>query len=426
MERKKYRKLLIFILTLNVLTLTVFFMYSVNKQIPDDMIFLVNKEEKFNFNLPMKANVEVEDIDVINVNNKKLPSNKINIDLNKPFTFASVKTGKAKISLKLFGVFNLKNIYVNIIDEIEIKPVGETIGIYIETDGVLVLGSGKITGDDGLNYEPATNKIKSGDYILGINNQKIYNKYDLINEINNSDGDLLKIELKRNDNIENIEIMPIKTVDGSYKIGVWVRDNTQGIGTLTFVTENGEFGALGHGITDIDTGILLDVKQGDIYESEIVSIVKGINGEPGELVGLIKNAEGFKLGSVTQNTGQGIYGNFNENNPVIKDITPLKIGLKQDVKKGKAYIRCNIKDEITDYEVNIDNVDINGNKKNKGIVLSITDKRLLEMTGGIVQGMSGSPIIQNNKVIGAVTHVFVKDSTKGYGTFIEYMISNIE
>ncbi|NLZ83672.1 MAG: SpoIVB peptidase, partial [Clostridiales bacterium] len=208
--------------------------------------------------------------------------------------------------------------------------------------------------------------------------------------------------------------------------GAWIRDNTQGIGTLTFVSTVGAFGALGHGITDIDTGLLMDIKGGTVYAADIMSIIKGKEGEPGELIGMIRQSSKHKIGKIYRNSLQGIFGTIDNNYNWILGQEPLEIGLKQEVTRGKATILCTLADKVEEYNIEIENIDISNSNHSKGMVIRITDERLLEQTGGIVQGMSGSPIIQNNKIIGAVTHVFIQDSTKGYGTFIENMINNLE
>jgi stage IV sporulation protein B len=330
------------------------------------------------------------------------------------------------MDLKLFGWINFKQVSVDVIETRELIPCGSPIGIYVETDGILVLGSGRITGIDGLNYEPTRDKLKSGDYILAINGVRVERKDDFIDLIQGCEGKDINLLVRRNNDEMSIRVSPVKTASGSYKIGAWIRDNTQGIGTLTFISTDGQFGALGHGITDIDTGLLMDVKLGSIYTAEIMSIIKGKEGEPGELIGMIRQSDKYRIGSITNNTYQGIFGKIGYEYDEGLDMEPLDIGLKQEVMKGKAYIRCNVDNKITDYEINIESVDISNSNHSKGIVIRITDQRLLELTGGIVQGMSGSPIIQNNKIIGAVTHVFIQDSTKGYGTFIENMVNNLE
>ena len=245
-------------------------------------------------------------------------------------------------------------------------------------------------------------------------------------EIQKSQGSDIRITLRRNGEIITTRITPIKSVSGKYQIGTWIRDDTQGIGTLTFISTNGHFGALGHGITDIDTGRLMEIGKGTIYDAQIISIVKGKEGEPGEIIGMIRQNEKNKIGSITDNTSQGIFGDMNHKYKIKDEYKPLKIGFKQEVKTGKAYIRCMVDGAIADYKIDIQKIDISNSNHSKGLVIKITDERLLNITGGIVQGMSGSPIIQNDKIIGAVTHVFIQDSTKGYGTFIENMVNKLE
>jgi stage IV sporulation protein B len=387
---------------------------------------MVDKQESFNFKMPLEANIETKDIGVISVNDSNVPSNEININMNEPFTIKSSQTGEYEVCLKLFGLFKFKNISLDVIEPTKLKPCGSPIGIYVETDGILVLGSGRITGDDGLNYEPINNKLKSGDYILSVNGKALTKKKELVGEIQKCKGKDVALLVRRNEEKFTVNVTPVKTASGTYKIGAWIRDNTQGIGTLTFASADGQFGALGHGITDVDTGLLMDVKEGSIYRAEIMSIVKGIDGEPGELIGMIRQSKNFRIGSITENTYQGIYGSINSGYLDDLNMEPMEIGLKQEVKKGKATILCTVEDKVEEFDIEIVSIDMSNSNHSKGIILRITDPRLLNMTGGIVQGMSGSPIIQNNKIIGAVTHVFIQDSTKGYGTFIENMVNNLE
>ena len=401
-------------------------LYYINNQIPNEIRILVNNEEEFNFNIPIEANILTKDVGAISVNDLKVPSNQIKIDLNKPFTIQSSQTGNYSVKLKLFGLIKFKDISLDIIDEVELIPCGSPVGIYVETNGVLVLGSGRVTGLDGLNYEPVNNRLKSGDYITSVNGQEINNKKELVDEIQTSKGKDIVLGVRRGKENITVKISPIKTTDNSYKIGAWIRDDTQGVGTLTFISTSGHFGALGHGVTDIDTGLLMDIKDGAIYSANIMSIVKGKEGEPGELIGSIKYSDKYKVGNILSNTNQGIFGKIEEKNMELFDNKPLEIGLKQDVKKGEAYILCTVDDKVEKFEIEIEKTDIRNSSNTKGIVIKITDERLLEKTGGIVQGMSGSPIVQNDKLIGAVTHVFIQDSTKGYGTFIENMVNKLE
>lgn len=423
---KIYRRVLIGLFMANVFLLGFYFYSYLENHIPNEIKILVGEQESFDFNMPFKADIETDDVGVISVNDLRVPSNQINLDLNQPFTLKSSQTGQYEVALKLFGIFKFKKISLDVIEPKEVIPCGNPIGIYVETNGILVLGGGKITGNDGLNYEPINNKLKSGDYILKINNKSVSQKSELIDEIQKCDGRDITLVVRRNNENITVNISPVKTSSGTFKIGAWIRDNTQGIGTLTFVTKDGQFGALGHGITDIDTGLLMNVKEGSIYKAQIMSIVKGKDGEPGELIGMIRQSGKNKMGHISENTYQGIYGEMESNIDEDVKLKPLAIGLKQEIQKGKATIRCTVQDKIEEYEIQIVSVDMNSTNNSKGIVLKITDPRLLKLTGGIVQGMSGSPIIQNNKIIGAVTHVFIQDSTKGYGTFIENMVNNLE
>ncbi|HWT74533.1 MAG TPA: SpoIVB peptidase [Mobilitalea sp.] len=425
-SNKLYRRFLIGLFILNIFLIVFYVYYYIEKSIPNEIKMVVGTRENFNFNMPMEANIETEDVGVISVNDLRVPSNQIKIDLQEPFTLSSTQTGKYNVRIKLFGLFDFKNISLDVIETAELIPCGTPIGIYVETDGILVLGSGRITGEDGLNYEPINNKLKSGDYILAINGKKIIKKSELIDEIQKSNGKDVTLLVRRNEEEISVRITPVKTSSGSYKIGAWIRDNTQGIGTLTFISTDGQFGALGHGITDIDTGLLMDVKAGSIYSAEIMSIIKGKEGEPGELIGMIRQSDRYRMGKITHNTYQGIFGIINSGYVQSMNTKALEIGLKQEVKKGKAMVRCTVEDKVEDYDIVIESIDVSNTNHSKGIVLRITDQRLLNLTGGIVQGMSGSPIIQNNKIIGAVTHVFIQDSTKGYGTFIENMVNNLE
>lgn len=213
-------------------------------------------------------------------------------------------------------------------------------------------------------------------------------------------------------------------------MGMWVRDDTQGIGTMTYLTGDGNYAALGHGISDIDTGELLDSEGGILYQANVWGIKKGEAGSPGALYGMISYEDSKILGSISENTSIGIYGSVNEQEEIIKMIEkyhlePVEMAGHQEIETGKAYIRSFVSGEVCDYEVEIQKINENSSK-NKGIVLKVTDERLLSLTNGIVQGMSGTPILQNGKLIGAVTHVFVNDSTMGYGIFADIMMEETQ
>ncbi len=229
------------------------------------------------------------------------------------------------------------------------------------------------------------------------------------------------IEYVRDGKTNTVQIEPVYSpADKAYKLGVWVRDSIQGIGTVTFFDEEtNRFGALGHGIYDVDTGGLMSLKQGHITSAQLTDIVKGEKGVPGELEGFIAADE--VLGDITKNTEIGIFGDA-KTAAFTGDSYP--IGVQTEVEENKATILSNIAgDTVIPYEIEIEQVNHFAKDNNKGMVIHVTDERLLEQTGGIVQGMSGSPIMQNGKLIGAVTHVFVNDPTRGYGIFIENMLN---
>ena len=212
-----------------------------------------------------------------------------------------------------------------------------------------------------------------------------------------------------------------------YKLGIWVRDNAQGLGTVTFLNADSQFGALGHGIRDTDTGKLLGASDGLLYTTSIKDIKKGKDGTPGGMEGVIIYNNYNILGTITQNTEDGIYGTLDRIDALFTDTQPLEAAVDESqIEEGEATIRCAVSGQVEDYSIRITKVDRNAQEANKEILLEVTDEKLLELTGGIVQGMSGSPIIQNGRLIGAVTHVFVNNPKEGYGIFVQDMLKHIE
>lgn len=334
----------------------------------------------------------------------------------------AANTGSYKASLKLFGLFHYKNIQIDVIREQKVMPSGRAVGLYINSDGIMVLGTSEIVGKDSLTHEPAANILRAGDYIYRVNNSNVDNIDDVVEALQENGSSRVTIYLRRNGNNLKVKIEPVLAADGEYKIGVWLREDTEGIGTITYITEDNKYAALGHGITDIDTGLLIDIKNGGVYPAKVNQIIRGQAGSPGEILGSVKLGNTFCLGTINNNTNYGISGEIFDSDYGYDSEKAIPAAMKQDVYKGKAIVRCQLGDSVEDYEVEIEKININS-EENKGMVLKVTDKKLLDKAGGIVQGMSGSPIIQNNKIIGAVTHVFVNDSTRGYGIFIEDMLS---
>lgn len=417
--RKKYRRYLIFFLVLDLIILAIVSIFWMREHVPQRIYLFQNMEAKFDFSLPIEANIKNEKIEVDSNCSQKVKEN-IVFSFQEPFSLCSRNKGSYDIGLKLFGLIPIRQIKVDVIDKKELIPSGKVIGIELNTEGVLVLGTGKVTRKNGEKVEPARNIVCTGDYIKAVNHKKIQNKKELLEELKKIDTSSTQLELERRGEEIEVNIHAVETVDGSYKLGIWVRDDTQGIGTMTYLTETGEFGALGHGINDVDTGVLMEVGTGSIYEAGIYKIEKGKKGNPGELEGYIKKNDEHRLGTIFTNTSHGIKGKYNRKD--YQTIGKMQIGLKQEVKKGKATILCQIGEKVEEYNIEIKKVHLNSITKSKGMVIEITDPQLLSKTNGIVQGMSGSPILQNKKIIGAVTHVFVDNPTRGYGIFIEEML----
>ena len=323
---------------------------------------------------------------------------------------------------RLLGYIPFKEVKVTPVDEQEIYVSGSTIGIYMETEGVLVIDTGEIEDQNGEMKEPAKNLVRQGDYIVSFNGEKISTKRELINDIAGLDGEEVTLEVKREGESVPVSVTPVKDTKGDYKLGLWVRDDTQGIGTLTYVDQNGRYGALGHGISDIDTAQLLNIRNGALYKAQILAINKGSKGNPGELAGFIRYDDRNILGSIEINSKNGIYGQFYKGAEDGITLKKMPVAYKQDVKTGEASVLCNVDGEVREYQAEIKRIDLNHEDTNKSFVIQITDEKLLEKTGGIVQGLSGSPVLQNGKMVGAITHVFVQDSTSGYGIFIENML----
>ncbi len=307
----------------------------------------------------------------------------------------------------------------------EVFVGGMPVGIYMETDGVLVLGTDQITGADGETYCPAERLVYPGDYIVAVDQEPIRNKKQLFQKLEQLDDGEVALSLRREEKEVTVRLKAVLCPEGEYKLGIWVRDNVQGLGTLTFMTQDGRFGALGHGIHDMDTSALLSIHQGSLYKTSIHSIQKGENGIPGSMEGMIVYSRYNRLGTIQRNTDAGIYGTVEEPEEVFEEEMLVPVAERQEIQKGKATIRCFVDGRVEDYDIQVTDIDDSGQEINKGIVIEITDPRLLEQTGGIIQGMSGSPILQNGKLIGAVTHVFIQDAAKGYGIFIENMLSNL-
>ena len=335
------------------------------------------------------------------------------------------------ITIVIAGAFSpeIEDTAVNdIVSERVLVAGGHSIGVQMDVKGVLIVGLEEITTIDGDIVNPGLDAgLQIGDMILSVDGAKVYKAQEveqLVNEIR----DEVELQIKRKNKVMDITLVPvINSEDGLYKLGVWIKDKTAGIGTLTYYDPvNMSFGALGHAICDPETGAVLAVNKGQLIQAKVQSVKEGKSGDPGEIQGVFYETES-PLGDLKLNSELGVFGDTYHaiENPLY--CKPLVVGSKEQIEKGKAYILTTLEgNQIERFEIEIEKIYKRQNENNKNIRIKVTDERLLESSGGIVQGMSGSPIIQNNRIVGAVTHVLVNDPTRGYGIFIENMLDAAE
>lgn len=302
----------------------------------------------------------------------------------------------------------------------KVIPVGRVVGIYVNTDGILVIDTGEVIDMDGKKQTPAKNKLIQGDYIKKLNGETMKTKKQLIQTITDCKGENLIFDVLRSGKMVQIKVEPVETEKDIFKVGIWVRDDLQGLGTITYV-DGMRFGALGHSINDADTGDILHISGGEIYEADILGVEKGLAGSPGEIRGMIDYQTENVTGAIHENRLYGIFGEITED--FKKDIEKeelLSVAKIEEVTTGTAYMQSYVSGKKELYEIEITDIHKNANG-DKEMQILVTDDNLIALTGGIVQGLSGSPILQNGKLIGAVTHVFVDDPKKGYAMFAETM-----
>jgi len=355
----------------------------------------------------------------------------INVDGNESVqaidssTFFPKDTGQSELTYKYAGI-PIKKVDLSVLEDKKVIPGGQSVGIQLHTLGVLVVGHHLVNTKDGTVSPGEEADINVGDIIVKINGNNINDMKEVKPYVEKAGekGNTLDVTLKRGKKEINTTLNPTKDkkVD-EFKIGLYIRDSAAGIGTMTFFDpETKKYGALGHVISDMDTKKPIEIHEGTIVGSSVTSIERGNNGTPGEKQAKFSTKEN-KLGSITKNSPFGVFGELEKNIKNNKYDKPMSIALSHEVKEGPAKILTVINDEeVEEFDVKVVSSTPQKSPATKGMVIQITDPKLLEATGGIVQGMSGSPIIQDEKVIGAVTHVFVNDPTSGYGVHIEWMM----
>lgn len=416
-RKRRYKTLIWSVFSVAAAALLGGWLFYTWEKIPASIRIKAGSEQELSLNVPVMGEIyspyrEKEEV--------------IPVNLSRSVTVMANRMQEYTMDVKLFGVIPFKTVNVQVIPDKMLVPAGVPIGIYVKTDGILVIAQGDFEGMDHTRKEPAKHLLQAGDYILKADEQEVASKADFTKKISESGGRDMVLTIRREEEIFDIKVHPEQNVNGEYKLGIWIRDNAQGVGTMTYLDEDASFGALGHGINDTDTALLMEVKGGSLYKTEIIAIKKGQGGTPGELTGVIDYNLSNKIGTIDTNSVEGIFGTVDLKGADTISRKAMPIGLKQDVEPGKAQILCCVDGEKIpkSYDVNIKAVHLDHDNINRGIELEVTDAALLEQTGGIVQGMSGSPILQNGKIVGAVTHVLVNDPTRGYGIFIENMLEH--
>lgn len=368
---------------------------------------------------------ENEDLNIKSIWGMKLEET---IEVGSNVSKNNVNNSRTKsYNLSLFG-FNLKTIKTDIYPKTKVVPVGSLVGLKLYTEGVLVVGMSEIKGYDNKIYKPYEEAgIEQGDSIIEINDIEVKTTAELISCVSKCRGKAVDVTYVKDGKVLETQITPVKTSENTYKLGLWVRDAEAGIGTVTFYDKStNSFAALGHAIQDIDTGEVVEISSGEFVTAEILNIEKGQKENPGKIEGTIE--EGTKIGEIYSNTDFGIYGTTtNIKSLDISNIEEIEVASRNEIKVGKASVICTLEDgKRKEYEIEIQKIYINNNENNKSMVVKVIDEELLEKTGGIIQGMSGSPIIQNGKLIGALTHVLVSDPSKGYALFADTMVSKLK
>jgi len=412
----------IFRIVFLLLIVLISFYFSIIAFTPNQMTFLAGEEYRIEFFSPFQLKLSAE---TAGIRVEKISNNNNKPAFINPYVLECTGYGRNTIKLSLFGIVPVKDIEVNSIPVKELLVCGNTVGIKLYIKGILVVGVSGVITPDGKEIIPVKNTgIEPGDFIIEINNKKIEKISDLTKIIDESGDSEVELKFIHENRVLTSKVTPVQCVeDGKYRLGLWVRDSTAGIGTLTYIEkETGKFGALGHGITDIDTGIMMPVKNGELLKSSVHGIRKGQQGNPGELQGDFLESPKV-IGDIFWNTAFGVFGQIKKEyiHEIQGQIYP--VGTRSVVKEGPAIILSNINGEqVEAFSIEIQKVAKKNLSGPKSMVLKVTDPRLLSETGGIIQGMSGSPIIQDGRIIGAVTHVLVNDPSRGYGIFIETML----
>lgn len=367
---KRYRRIFDFVAYAGFCIVFIFAVWSFHESVPDRIYAKIGQEITYDFQVPVTIVMKEDDTQTLQNENHFMGGSQ-----------------SYYVTCKLFGIFPVKDIEVILVEGDAVFAGGMQVGIYTKMNGVLVIGIGVVSDGNGQEYHPAENLVKKGDYIVKVNGVAVEEKEDLAELIDEYGSHQEILGIIRNGEYIEVGVTPVFTEQKKYMLGIWVRDDMAGIGTLTFYQEDGRFGALGHPVSDGDTGNIVDMEEGALYRTDIIGIRKGQSGNPGELSGVIHYGEVNRLGEIKQNTTIGIYGILNGNLSDFPVGQSYEVGYKQEIKTGKAYILSEVSGEEEQYEIEIQSINYNGKEENKGILFQVTDQKLLDLTGGIVQGM---------------------------------------
>ena len=393
---------------------------------PGELKLFLGQQRQLDYTLPVHADITV-DPSIVDINGSG--GRPVRVDMRKPLSIRPLADGTARLQLKLFGTIPIKTVALNVVPELKVIPGGQTIGVKVKSDGIMVVGHHQVKTEDGGKVSPAQSAgIRLGDLIKSANGVRLREVDQMAKMVEKAgrEGGTLKLVIERGDERFVKELKPVYDAeDRAWRLGLYIRDSAAGVGTLTFYApEHGVYGALGHIITDMDTQAPIRVGEGQIVQSSVTSINKSSSGEPGEKrAHFVK--EGKVLGTVERNTPFGIFGRMSELPTPYYDNKAIPVAFADEVKEGPAHILTVVDGEkVEKFDIMITRAMRQTEPATKGMIIRITDEKLLKRTGGIVQGMSGSPIIQNGKLVGAVTHVFVNDPSSGYACYIEWMLED--
>lgn len=427
MERERRRKIIGYFITFMIIVVCSTPQFQSFARLPDEIRVSEGGGRTLSFHLPLNFYVKSDKGGILKLNGLELTEQGLPVNFGDTISLQSASQGRAELEFRLLGLLPVRKMTVNVVPQMQVVPGGHSIGVKLKSQGVIVVGYHLEQTASGERFSPGQRAgLMVGDVILALDGQRIDGEEDIIRLVEEAGkaGRSTEALVKRNKQVFKVNLTPVKSEqDGRYRLGLWIRNSTAGVGTLTFYDpETLNYGALGHIITDLDTNRPIEVGEGQIVEAMVTSIEKGRRSQPGEKRGAFLEEKGT-IGNIISNTEYGIFGKLKQplGNPFFSE--PIPVALVDEIQEGPAQILTVVDgNQIEAFDILIERVHRQAGPSGKGMVVRITDPRLLQISGGIVQGMSGSPIIQNQKLVGAVTHVFVNDPTRGYGVFIEWML----